>query len=339
MVPGALGPCLRATLGLVPVEAVALQWEAPPQCPTADAVRDELERLLGSEVAQLTEPLSVEARIEGEPDRYVLELELVSPSGRNTRSIPGPRCEELAFATALIVATMVDPIAVSESLISPRVPAVASVVPPPEPIEADPIRTEPTMPHAPIATPSAATPASPRSPRSWKPSGSLRLSGFAGVASVPRVDAGLAFVAGVVLPHARVELGAMHVFAQPISHPELEDVRMQVRATMGVVRGCGVPTLRNWEFPVCGGVELGVMSAVGEGSGVSDVTRARSFYGDAFAEVHVVWRVSSLVALWLGGQGLVALARPSFTVGTLEPFFVAAVGGGRGYLGLELRFP
>ena len=81
------------------------------------------------------------------------------------------------------------------------------------------------------------------------------------------------------------------------------------------------------------------MAALGTGSAVRDASVQRSLYAGALAEVHVAWRATDRFALWLGGQGVLNLTRPRFTVATLEPFVTAPIGGGRAKLGVEVRFP
>ena len=81
------------------------------------------------------------------------------------------------------------------------------------------------------------------------------------------------------------------------------------------------------------------MAARGVGSAVDGATVERSLYASALGEAHVAWRATARFAIWVGGQGVLNLTRPKFTVDPLQPFFQASFGGGRAKLGVEVRFP
>ena len=311
----------------------SLEWSAPAGCPSAAEVREDVEVLLGSGSGP-REPLAVEAEVVADPDGYALRLAMETRTGRDVRSIRAPSCEQLARAASLIIATMQDPVAVSDRVDYVQRPRAASVpsIPAPElpPVE----RVEPVETASPRQV--EPTPSEPAS-APWRPA--LRLEGLVGSATLPRVDGGLALAAGLATSRFRVELGASHLFAQTVDHPTLSGVGLRVRATTGTVRGCGVPRWRAWEFPLCVAGEVGAMAARGVGSAVDGATVERSLYASALGEAHVAWRATARFAIWVGGQGVLNLTRPKFTVDPLQPFFQASFGGGRAKLGVEVRFP
>jgi hypothetical protein len=345
--------CLGASVGdepsTVATDSVELQWDAPASCPTLDEVREEIAALLG-EREPTTGSLTVEARVRADGDAYLLQLALRTASGSDVRDLRGAPCKELARATALIVATMVDPLAVVRRIEELEAAATQAgtaadsrtSLPPIVPLASE-LHDERSLapgreredPLSIVAKP----PSTQHATASPSPLGvSLRLEGIAGLAALPRIDGGLAVAAGLLTKHLRLEVGAAHLFAQPRAHPARREVGLRVWTTTAIVRGCGVPLVGRWEFPVCGGGELGAMAARGDGSAVTGAVVARSPYANVFAEVHVVWRATRHFGLWVGGQAIVNVARPRFTVGSLDPFFITPIGGGRAKLGVEVRF-
>ena len=331
---------LASTIGFGEPEAgsaVSLQWSAPAGCPSADAVQEDVDVLVGHGSGQ-GEPLVVEAEVVADEGGYALRLAMETRSGRDVRHIRAGECEQLARATSLIIATLQDPVAVSdhvEQLQRPRADGPPSIPAPeiPEiPVEAVEPRPA-TDPPLPMSEPAS----SDRQPTPWQ--AAVRLDGLAGAAALPRVDGGLALAVGMIAPRVRLELGASHLFAQTEGHPTLPDVGLRVRATTAAARGCGVPSWGAWEFPLCVAGEVGAMTARGVGSAVRAATVERTVYATALAEAHVAWRATDRISIWAGAQGVLNLTRPSFTVDTLEPFYEAPVGGGRAKLGVEVRFP
>ncbi|MEM7155627.1 MAG: hypothetical protein AAF799_22445 [Myxococcota bacterium] len=324
-----------------PPQPIELRWDAPSSCPSSDAVRDEIATLLARSRNQ-GEAVRAEATVVPDGEAFRLRLSVVTRSGRDERSIRDPSCEPLAHATALVVATLMDPIAVSNHIEAltpadtlPREPPPSSL---PEPPSTPPSSTETPPPRVTASDRRDDAPAPSPSPRTGvRPS--LRLEGFVGAAIVPPVDGGLAFAVGMTRPQLRLELGAAYAVPQSRAHPVLADVGLQLQAFSGQARGCWVPATGAWEFPLCLAGEVGAMVARGQGSAVQNPTNELSLQLAALAEAHVAWRATERFALWLGAQGVLNLARPSFTVGTLAPFFTAPVGGGRAKLGIELRFP
>lgn len=329
---------LASAVALVATEgpAVSLEWSAPAGCPSANEVQDDIDAWLGG-VGELGEPLAVEADVVLDRDGYALTLVMETRTGRDLRRIRADTCEQLARVTSLVVATMQDPVAVSDQVEPLRRAAVA---PPPSIPEAPSLSpSEPTPDELPeaggVSVSESEAPSRPHSP--WRPA--LRLEGVVGSAVLPRVDAGLAFAVGLTRSRLRFELGASHLFAQTDAHPTLSDVGLRIRSTTGLARACGVPGWGSWELPLCVAGEVGSLAARGVGSEVRGATMERSLYASALVEVHVVWRATDRLGLWLGAQGVVSLTRPSFTVDPLDPFFTAPLGGGRAKLGVEVRFP
>ncbi|UQA60848.1 hypothetical protein [Polyangium aurulentum] len=95
-------------------ERVALAWAAPEGCPTGADVLAEVDRLLGDDAARPKEPLAVAAIVKREGGGgYRVRLETPGASGPRVREIDAASCKTLGDTTALIIAMMIDPAAVS----------------------------------------------------------------------------------------------------------------------------------------------------------------------------------------------------------------------------------
>jgi hypothetical protein len=92
-----------------PLAELAIQWEAPPECPNRVALIDELRRdLEGSQVPSVA--LVVAARVE-RPRVDVWKVTIITQSaeGVSDRVVSSRTCAALLDATSLIVAMMIDP--------------------------------------------------------------------------------------------------------------------------------------------------------------------------------------------------------------------------------------
>lgn len=104
----ALGGLLA--LGSPAAAQVAIEWNAPPSCPTRAAVAAHVARLLaGSTAARTTQPVAVRAIVRALDAGYLLELVTDVAGEHGERTLQAPSCAELAAASAVIVALLVDP--------------------------------------------------------------------------------------------------------------------------------------------------------------------------------------------------------------------------------------
>jgi hypothetical protein len=181
--------------------------------------------------------------------RFALELRIRTSLGDETRHLDSSDCEELARAAALIVATLADPIGVSTHVEALELGRRTSSEAPPSSIPPAPVAAGPS-----IASPPAEVPMRRRAPVEL--GGGLRVEGFLGTGTLPRIDGGVGLSAAFIVEHARVELGGAYSFPSRQPHPELEDIALRISMASVSLCGCGVPAARRWEFPLCGGTEL-----------------------------------------------------------------------------------
>ena len=139
-----------------------LTWAAPAACPSERELTSRIVRLLAtSTLAQSALQVSVTARVEPEDDgRFHGQIEIAVDGASSLRSLDATSCDAVAAATALIVATVIDPAAVERAQAADAEPVPPKADVPPSPGRATP-RTgvfEYTGPEAPTSRPPPQTP-------------------------------------------------------------------------------------------------------------------------------------------------------------------------------------
>jgi len=130
-----------------PVEP-AVRWEAPPECGTADELRDRITRQLGA----LEAGIEIIGRVRRADGLHVLELELVVGGERQHRSFSAVDCRTLLDAAALVSSAALGPGGAAEatapgSLVVPEPAAAPEPAGVPEPTAApDHAVVEPSPP-------------------------------------------------------------------------------------------------------------------------------------------------------------------------------------------------
>jgi hypothetical protein len=293
--------------------ALALEWNAPATCPQGDRVQVVVATLLARKVE--LEPAS-HLRVRGDiaplGSRWLLQLAIDDHGTVEQRRLEGDRCDTLADAAALIIATGIDPRQVAASLAEPSEP-------PRRGARADRPRT---------SDPS--------------PGGRRKLRVALGVASgpalgfTPEVAAWLQGDVALLIGRARVAAQVGHAFARNTG----DGVGATVRNTSGTLRGCFAPTQRKISLPVCGLFELGATSAIGRGPVISQ--RKQALWIATGLGAGIEYAVVPRFALVAQVDALVALYRPRFHVQTPDgsrQVFQAAPAGVRLVLGVSVRLP
>ncbi len=318
-------------------DAVALTWEAPPACATQADVRSGLAFQLGAEasVAAAAEVQAVATVTEVDHGSWRLTLRIETASGVTLRDILAQDCAELADVTALVVAIAVDPSAV----LGRTEPAA-----PPEPVEPAPVEPEVSpdvlkpgrdSERAPLTEPAPA-PVAPTPPRRVR--FGMRAAGGIDGGTLPGVAGGLRLAAAVLGRSWRAELRGDYWV------PRAVRVADGIGARIGLwslgAGGCGVPRLAKvpLEFPLCGGLEAGLMRGDPIGDRVAQPEISRRPWLVADASGGVAWVPRRYLALVLQAELVVPILRAGFRVGDIQ-VHRADVVSGRGLAGLEVRFP
>ena len=244
-----------------PAQAESLVWEAPPSvCPEAPEVHRRLVRLLGADVAGVR----AEARVSARASRWRVELALQWQGHEDVRTLEADRCDTLADATVLLVASTADPLRVL--LHAPELPGTpAARVPEPPPARA--VVSPSVAPREVGATVPVAAPASnedrPARPRDRGPM--VGWLGLLDVGGMPRVAAGLGAAIGWRWPRARLFAEGTYLPAQQVRSTASYARNGRVQIGMARLGACGRLWVRVVELPVCGGMEVGGTQADGFG--------------------------------------------------------------------------
>lgn len=203
---------------------------------------------------------------------------------------------------------------------SPGAPALAD---PAAPL-ADPVLA-PATDLAPAASP-------PRAPLR----GAVRLGGGGEVGGIPAWSSTAGLLVALLGRAWRLEVAGTYA-SRALAYADRAQVGGWILLAGGALRGCGVPRWRRLEFPICGGLELGLLRAVARG--VADPQPAADLWLALQLSPGLAWVPRRWLALTVAVDILVALRRPGFHVATLPELARAEPVGLRPMLGLEFRFP
>jgi hypothetical protein len=290
--------------------AFGLSWQAPNGCPSRDDLRAQIARLLGGSIrVPLGGDIKARAVVEhGETWSLAIETELAGRPGR--RSIEAVSCQDLADATALIVALMIDPDAVAAHATQPK------AVPASPPIDSTP------------------APAKPRPSVEYL----VGVHAAASQGTLPSFDVGVGGGIGLAGRRWRVELRGTYGFR-----------RNQTAAASAPPGGSGQFNFTAAALAACfnfrwGGVglgpcvdgELGLVSA--KGVNVDESFPAQSLWSALGAGVYAAIPLGPHLSLPLHLDVLAPLRRSEYVVKNVGRVFQAPAVGGRLSAGLELHF-
>ena len=301
-------------------EAFTLSWQAPSDCPSPGDVRAAVARLLGGEIRlPAGQDLKATALVAHGPIWSVaIETNLAGRPGR--RSIEAASCQDLADATALILALTIDPDVVATKPARPK---------PPPPL--------PPSPLPPPPVPMAARPAAPKHDSRTDFLFGLHAQGSQG--TLPSVDVGLGGSVGIVGRRYRVELrGAYGLRRDQIANAATPPGAFgRFNFWAGVLAGCLNFGQEALAFGPCVDAEAGVVSA--QGFGVSKGFQANKAWLALGAGGYAAISLGPRWAVPLHLDVLAPLVRPEFVFQNVpNHVFQAPAAGVRVSLGIELHF-
>jgi hypothetical protein len=306
-----------------------VHWDAPEGCPGKEAVETAFSRHAKEEHAAVL----ARGTVSYDGATYVLDLELVGPSGTEARRIEADTCDSLAETAGLLSAVA------SEAAVVPS-PAVAEPVAPArvEPPKEDEPEPEPPPEAEPQVRESEPFDREPPGAEQSFPFGLLvRIDGqLHALRLLPRiVGGGVAGAVGVRGARWRAEFRGQYVAPQPRDYADVVVGGSFDLWTLAAV-GCWEPAAGRVSFPLCAGFEAG--SLRGRTEDVEQPGAAGAFYGGVTADGAVVFAPIPRVALRAGAGGIVSVVRPEYHVRDQETLFRAGAGALRGFLGVEVRF-
>ena len=330
-------------------ERIDLRWTAPAECPAADTVRAEVDRLLGPSSARPPAPIPVTAEVtRDDQGAWRVHLETPGEGAPRVREVHGATCSAIADATATILALMIDPAATlagpsakGSAVGADRSPvdgARSPVGADRSPVEAD--RSPVGADRSPVgADRSPVVPdRSPVVPDRSPPPPSFRVAAWAGLdtASLSRLSVGFGLQGAFVLGAQRFEVG--------VAFRPVRAVTVAARPTTGgdvdLLTGAA-GTCRSWrwaalEFGPCLGFELGRLHAAG--FGVTSPGEGSSLWAAVEGEGLLGYRITSRIGLGLRLGAVVPLLRPRFVLANVGPVYQPPGAAARGAVGVEVAF-
>jgi hypothetical protein len=294
----------------------AFVWRAPAGCPSASAVEEEIAHLLGGPIREhARNDLRVQAVVQHE-SAWLVTLETSANAGSGHRTIEAATCQALAHATALIVALLTDPDAVSARAAKPP---DSEPQPQPPPAEAAPVQVAPVAVRAVRLLLGAAA------------------AGNVGVLPSPDIEASASV--GIVRPRwrleARVAYGPRQLRSDAVASPSGAHGRVSLNA--GTLAGCMTFSRPLLELGPCADVEFGALH--GEGiRATSNESHTSPWLGLGVGGL-VAIRLTRWLYLPVHVDAVVPLWRPRYVFENVPaPIFRSAPVGGRLTAGVELRF-
>lgn len=295
-------------------EALNLDWHAPADCPGPDHVKQLVAELVGGKAEG---KLDVVAELSRDAEgRFHARLSTLMHGVGGERSLQAETCEELARASALVMALMLKPKREQPALEPP--PAA----PPPQP--------EPAPPPDEIETPPLPSEEQPARTLFF-----LRGATTTGVGTLPGIATG-AEVHGVLhrgLGSVELRLGLW------FPKTEWSTVRPEAGGRFWLLELspflCLTPKLESVRLDSCAGAGLGRLAATG--FGVSDPSTNSALYGSLTLEQAASIALTESLNVRLSAQLLRPLSRPSFAIENVGEIHRADPLGFRGTLAAEIR--
>jgi hypothetical protein len=319
----------HARLRAAGAEPVAVIWNAPTGCPTAQAIHDEVEKTLGGSLKELAPVAAAVSVLEAAGGRWQASLVVHSHGKRAERQFEAESCEALAAAAGLIIALA------AEGGDDGPPPRPAPEVRPPAPERLAAPAIAPSISSGPARLASA-----------WNRSGEfLQLGGLVDGGTMPStpsvgLEAALGESWNTALWRLRVSAGAGFFLPQAPSSPLSQGTPAgQYWVLSFSARGCLTAALARFEIGPCLGGELVAM-------------RATSIGGTA-AQSTQYWPspMGSLVATLAFASNAVLFARTDIAFPGTRRTFLSDEPNGihaeiyrvdahavRGAMGVELRF-
>ncbi len=118
-------------------EPVSLAWNAPPGCPTGDAVLGDVNAILGGPTSHHASARADVTQLA--PQHWSVHVTTDVDGAQGERTLEADSCESLAKATALILAWAVDPIKARAAVLAAQPPAPPAPETPPSKAPSSPI--------------------------------------------------------------------------------------------------------------------------------------------------------------------------------------------------------
>jgi hypothetical protein len=299
-----------------PSPSVGFEWDAPAQCPSAEAVEALVVDRVGAPLREGEgDRLDVIARVRRTDDgRFAMRVWIIDTNGTHRRDVEDADCALLAEAAATMVAVFVEP------------------EPQPEPEPGPQPEAKPAPEPEPGPQPEA-KPAPAPQPRGPALGGDLRALGHFDLGTLPGPAGGFGLAGNVDIGRARLELLGRATFAGELPIPG-GTAAMQLWSAG--LRGGFVPRWGRVELALMVGIDVGALSA--RAAAVPAARGGNVAWAAVVASPGVVFRPHPRVGLWAAVDGYVALLRPRIVLDDGTHVHQPAPGGFRASAGIGVRF-
>jgi hypothetical protein len=292
-----------------PAGPVALEWTAPPECPTRDEMFERITRTIGKTEGTPDPVRAWASALQEESGDWRGEVELSAFGQTATRSVHGNSCRAVSDALALIIALVVNPDA------------------------------PPAIPPEPRTTPDASPPpanVAPPAPARRHPRFIFGASGLIDTGTLPSPSYGGEVYAGWTPGRPELEVvgaGLSTVNGMLASRPG-----QGASFWLAHVGGRGCYELLDRAFNLAPCVGLGGEWIVAKGFGSSQPANGTAVLAVTSLGARTRARLSRHFALSIGVEAVVPLARPSFDIDNAGTVFHVPWALFRASGGAELHF-
>jgi hypothetical protein len=302
--------------------AFELEWAAPSECPNADFVKAEVEKVVGRPWQQLGQPWqAAQARVTAEGGGYRLRVTVVAHTGATSqRDVLGASCTEATEAAVAILTAGMAP-GQEQRQDAPSGPSA------PEP----PAGVEPGAANG-NDRPAPASSAERDAGLPIQPLLGARLGADLGTlaSAAPFAEVTGGFALG------RLELlGSLGITGKVLDEVGGSAAGAQMFLIMGRLSGCWQITVGNPVLKGCAGVEVGSLEA--SGFGTAERREGRAFWSAGVAEAALDWHMSDASFASLGVSALVPFRQIHVALAPADVHRTSALAV-RPWLGLGLRF-
>jgi hypothetical protein len=321
---------IAASALLAPSPTIAVQWEAPAVCPSADEVRAMVEQLSSADVVEAREAtVTAQAVIREQDGRFLATLTVDSPEGRQRRELDADDCALLGRATAVVVSVALDPVAVAANMPEPE----PEPTPAPEP---EPPASKPEARPEPTSWPVVVSPPPPVRPR-WPFEYGLRAAFGVGGLILPAVGVGFALAPYVGLPFLHVRVSGQYWPPRTRTIDGVRDATAAIQLAAAGVRVCPILRTGRWRFPLCIGSDVGAVIGRARGDLVDSRGPVSSAWGAFILQPGVEVSITPRFGVWAAFEGAISYNRPTFHLDNVGAVYQAGRFGPRALLGIAMH--
>ncbi len=295
----------------------SLEWEAPPECPSAAAVERDVAQILSASSAPTAALRARGVASRTSPDKWRADLVLRGVVWEAHRTLEGATCAAVAEAAAVVIALA----------INPQIEPPAPKVPPPKPMP----------PSKPTAQPEAVpTPEQGEHFVHRPPAGPfLGVGVVSDLGTLPGAAFGAEGWIGWQIAALRFDVGGSYFLSKRGTLPRHSDIGATFQLAAMGQRSCYQWAYESISVGPC--LDVGLTWTRAEGFGPIVSYRVSTVGFSLGADMALAWQLSRFLRPYFRLSGALPVARPEFAVQGLETLHRAAIVSVRGVIGIEAQ--